>query len=291
MSGTLKEFEAKEKEVVENQDKTKTQDNQTTETKEIPKTDEGKETVKESVVIIDGKERPLKNYEAEMRRKHEEEMDALRRELDVRNVQIQSQSTQTTQQQWLDQVYTMAENEIATTGKAVPIQTILQLANSLSQRNLETNFKTREQSEKAVRSFKRSIKNEPDFTVLEDDFDSLVDQLKPEQINTPTLEVILNSVRGKKLPELLKKAKEDAKKEAEKDTTILGQPTTTTTGGGRTATTITPEQKIELDRMNNNSTIQWSEDEYLTSLRKKQERFKGSGAKNIPQLLNDQMIK
>lgn len=270
MAETLKQFEEEQK--------------KTEEIKTPPP--EGKQEVKEPVVIIDGKPRPLKNYEAELKRKHEEEIQRIRQEYENKPPAQQSQ-----QPNWYEQVQQMAENEIVTTGKTVPINTILQLANTISQRNLETALKTRTEADKEIRNFKRSVKKEKDFQVLEDDFDSLVDQLKPDQINTPTLEVILNSVRGKRLNEFIEKAKTETKQTTESDTKILGQPVETQTAVKKPESTLSPQQQADLDRMNESSTIQWSGEEYLSALRNKQTRFKNAGAKNIPQTLNDEIIK
>ena len=254
---------------------------------------EGNPVVKESTVIIDGKERPLKNYEAELRRKHEEDKEALRKEYDSKLLSMQQPAPQPTapQQTWYDLVQQKAEQEMAYTGKAIPIQTILELADNLYQRNMSATFKSREQADKEVRNFKRSIKKDPDFVEIEDEFDTLVDNLDPKQINLPTLEVILNSVRGKKVQEIRTRAREEGRQDALKDTQILGNPVETITGGTPPKTSLTAEQRAELDGMNRENTMEWSEKEYLDALVKKQNRFKVAGAKNNPMLMNEAMNK
>jgi hypothetical protein len=62
-------------------------------------------------------------------------------------------------------------------------------------------------------------------------------------------------------------------------------------GGTPPKTSLTAEQRAELDRMNHENTLEWTEQEYKDALIKKQNRFKASGAKNTPQTLNDMMIK
>lgn len=250
----------------------------------------GNSVVKEPVVIIDGKERPLKNYEAELQRKHQEEIVRLRTEYEAKFVQP-PQPPQPPQTDWLDQVYQSAEQEISTTGKAVPIKTIMSVANSISQRNLQNAFQTREQSEKTVRNFKRSVRNDPDWKDLEDNFDELVDQLEPHQINAPTLEVVLNSVRGKSGKDKERLAYERGKQEALKDTQILGAPEDGQPAASAPKTTLTLGQKVELDNMNKDNTLGWTEDEYKKALEQKRARFKATGARNIPQTLNDAIIK
>ncbi len=54
-----------------------------------PPAAEGQTVVKEPVVIIDGKERPLKNYEAEMRRKSDEEREKLKQEYEQKLLSLQ----------------------------------------------------------------------------------------------------------------------------------------------------------------------------------------------------------
>ena len=251
----------------------------------------GQEVVKEDMVIIGGKERPLKNYEAELRRKTEEGKETMRKEFDAKLLSLQQQTTQP-QQTWYDVVQQRAEQEMALTGKTVPVQTILELADSLYQRNISSTLKNRETADKEIRNFKRSIKKDPDFSDIEDDFDVLVEQLRPEQINAPTLEVILNSVRGKRSQEIVRRAKEEGKQEALKETQILGgQPTETTTVVTKPSVSLTPEQQAELVIMNQENTMEWTEQEYKDALLKKQNRFKAAGAKNIPQLMSDTMIK
>lgn len=253
--------------------------------------DEGKASVKEPVVVIDGKERPLKNYEAELQRKHTEEIERIRAEYEAKNTQTYQPPQQTVQPDWFEQVYQSAEQEIATTGKAVPIKTIMSVANSISQRNLQNAFQTREQSEKTIRSFKRSARNEPDWGTMENSFDELVDQLEPHQINAPTLEVILNSVRGKSWKDKEKLAYERGKQDALKDTQILGAPEGSQPPVSAPKTTLTPEQKADLDNMNKDNTLGWTEEEYKKALEQKRARFKAAGAKNNPMALSDVMIK
>ena len=278
MARSLKEFEQENQEAPVNT--------------EIPTpSDAGQPSVKESMVIIDGKERPLKNYEAELRRKSEEEKEQMRLSYEQRLLDLQQRNTQP-QQNWYDVIQQEAEQEIALTGKAVPLQTILKVSQSLYQRNIAETLKTKDNAEKEVRSFKRSIRKDPDFNEIEDAFDELVEQLKPEQINAPTLEVIHRSVRGSRLDEIVKKAKAEGRQEALKDSQIVGgTPVESSSGGTPPKTSLTSEQKTDMDRMNHENTMEWTEQEYKDALLKKQNRFKASGAKNIPQTLNDIMIK
>jgi hypothetical protein len=246
--------------------------------------------VKESVVIIDGKERPLKNYESEIRRKIEEEYEIKSREKEEIQRSIQSQQSH----QPINYAELFAqegEQEMALSGKAVPVNTIMKMANAISQRNLEMTLKSKDNAEREVRSFKRSVRKEPDFNDLEDEFDNLVDQLPADRVNSPTLEIIMNSIRGKKYNELMRKAKEDGKKEAIKDTQILGSPVDVTSGTFTPKSSLTSEQKTELDRMNQSNTMPLTEEDYKSSLIKKQNRFKQEGAKNTPTLLSDSIIK
>lgn len=280
MAETLAEFEAEQAEV---------------KPEVMPETTppaEGQPAVKENLVIIDGKERPLKNYEAELQRKHSEELERVRMEYETkyRSAPTSPPATVSQPDYWA-QVDQAAEQEIAATGKAVPMKTIASVANSIAQRNMQAFFQTKEQSEKAIRSFKRSVRENPDWKEMEDSFDELVDQLEPHQVNAPTLEVILNSVRGKKGGDREKLAYERGRQEALKDTQILGAPEGGQPAASAPKTSLTPVQKAELDEMNKDNSLGWTEEEYKKALTGKQNRFKASGAKNIPQSLNDVMIK
>src|SRR3990167_5656391 len=176
--------------------------------------------VKEDVVIINGQSRPLKNYEAEMRRKFDEDKAQMEAEYQekLRSSIVNQQPAQTN---WLEQVYDMAENEIATTGKTVPMQTIMQIANTLSRNNVETIFKTERQAKTAVNNFKRTVHSEPDWSEVESRFDEYVDQLTPDRINAPTLQVIFNAVRGEKLKNAVAKAEAKGKEEGIKETEVF----------------------------------------------------------------------
>ena len=253
---------------------------------------EGQPAVKENMVIIDGKERPLKNYEAELQRKHNDELARIKAEYETRYSQP-TQPVQPTapQPDYWAQVDQAAEQEIAATGKAVPMKTIASVANSIAQRNMQAFFQTKEQSEKAIRGFKRSVRETPDWKDMEDSFDELVDQLEPHQVNAPTLEIILNSVRGKKGVDREKLAYERGKQDALKDTQILGAPEGGQPAGTAPKTTLTLAQKAELDEMNKDNTMGWTEEEYKKALIEKQNRFKASEARNVPVSLNDAMIK
>jgi len=258
-------------------------------------TSTGDDDVKTNVVIIDGKERPLENYEGELKRKHTEEIERIKQDGEDKIAAIQAQATSTptqqpNQQSWYDQVAVMAEDEMARTGKTIPINTILQVSNSISQKNYETNSKTRTDAERVTRSFKRSIRKDPDFAIVEDDFDELVDQMKSSQISQKTLEIALNSVRGAKAKDREKAAYERGLKEATSDTQILNQPTSGGGSGTKPKTSLTPEQLVELDEMNKDNSMEWTEDEYKASLLKKQNEFKLRGARNVPQTLNSNMI-
>lgn len=286
MATTFEDF--KKDKALENQESN--QENQEEKQVEVPESAEGEKAVEP---VEKTEERPDKNYEAENRRKTEE-IDRLKDEnLRLREVPPVTTSTPPpTQTNWLDNVTQMAENEMATTGRTVPIDTIARMSDTIAKRSIEDVLKTKGQSEKEIRNFKRSVRKDPDFNGLEDGFDELVEQLQPNQVNAPTLEVILNSVRGKKYtPEYLNKQRSQGKEEAEKDTTILNQPTASTGTGVKPGSSLTSDQKEELEQMNQNSSNQYTEGEYLGMIKNKQIRFKVSGAKNVPQLWNDQMIK
>jgi vacuolar-type H+-ATPase subunit I/STV1 len=251
--------------------------------------------VQEDVVVIGGKPRPLKNYEAELRRKHEEDLRKKDEEWQQKIASTQTTQTPTSQSQGNDfwaRVEQMAQTEMATSGRTIPLETIAQVATSIANRNIEGVLKTRDQANNAIEEFMDEVENEPDFKDIRKEFKSLARQLKPEQINAQTLEICLNSVRGKKAKELMAQARAKGKEDAIKDTSIIGNPTTEQTATTKPgAVTLSSEQKVELARLQRDNDMEWTEDDYIKTIQKKQARFKAMGAKNVPLLISDEPIK
>jgi hypothetical protein len=256
-------------------------------TAETTPSSEGKTDVKESVVIIDGKERPLKNYEAELNRRHSEEKERLKQEYEERLNTISRPAQPSNQPNWYDMVETEAINELTVTGKAFPMKTIMNVAAQIADKT----YQTRRQADSVIDDFKDSVSDDPDYKANKKEFNTLVRQLRPDQVSPETLEIVLNSVRGKRLKDVEKIAYEKGKEDALKEREILGGPTNAAGSTSSPKTSLTPEQKADLDRLNFETTMAWTEDEYKKTLLKKQARFKEAGAKNIPQTLNDSIIK
>ena len=249
---------------------------------------EGNADVKEPIVIIDGKERPLKNYEAELNRKHLEEKERIKQEYESKIETLTRPATPqpSNQPNWYDMVETEAINELTLTGKAFPMKTIMNVAAQIADRT----YQTKRQADSVVEDFKDSISDDPDYKANKKEFNALVRQLRPDQVSPETLEIVLNSVRGKRLKDVEKSAYEKGKQDALKEREILG-PTNVMSSTASPKTSLTSDQKSDLDRLNNETTMGWTEEEYKKALLKKQVRFKEAGAKNIPQTLNDSMIK
>jgi len=270
MDNTFEEFKKKEsEEAEENQDKTQ------------PPPEGEKE--------VEDLDRPEKNIDAEISRK-QAELEKLNQQLADKKVAPTQQTNPNQWDNWLSAVNNQAETEMAQTGRTVPIQTILQVADNVAKKRFDETLKSRDSAQKAIRRFKRTAQKDPDFKNLEDDFDNLADQLNPGQINDDTLEVLLNSVRGKKMPELLKKARSSGKKQVEEDTKIIG-PTTSGSSGTSDREELSDSQLRELENLNSESSIQRTPKEYVQMLKSKKDRFTAAGAKNTPMLLTDVMIK
>jgi len=252
---------------------------------------------KEPVVIINGKERPLKNYEEEMNRKHEAEIQRVKEEYEAR-MQSSNQpgaaaygANQQGVPDWITQLNNLAENEIATTGKTVPMQTILTAANQLSSRNVEQALTLRDNSEKIKRSFIRKNRIDPVWKDIEEDFMDIADQLRPDQVNEKTLDVILLAAKGKSAEKKIKDISDKAKENADKDMSLIGNPSSGSVTSNPRKETLTAAQRKELDMMNMDNNLGWTEEEYLSDLKRKQDNFKRMGAMNVPQLLSDSLIK
>jgi hypothetical protein len=187
---------------------------------------------------------------------------------------------------WIQQYAAAAENEIATTGRTVPIQTLAYLAGQIASRGIQETLQTREKAESTKRSFLKEARKNEDWKEIEEDFHEIADQLSPNQVNQQTLEVILLSARGKKANEVIKKAKDKAKEDAERSPEIIGSPTE----GGRAAPAgnvfLTAVQRDELYRLDPEGNIGLDDRWYIEKLKEKQQRAKDEG-KKIPHLLNE----
>ena len=249
-------------------------------------------SVTESMVTIDGKQRPLKDYEAEIRRKHDEEVQRVKDEYEARMVAIQTRQPERQPENsgafdWLNQYTQAAENEIATTGRSVPIQTIAHLAGQIAQRGIQETLSSREKAESVKRQFaKNARKNQSEWNDIEEDFHEIADQLPANQVNQQTLEVILNAARGKRTPDLIKAAQEKFKKDAEGQPEILGNPTESSRAGASGTSLLTAAQRDELSSLDREGSLGLDEDWYLKNLKTKQEQAKARG-EIVPMLLHE----
>lgn len=250
-----------------------------------------KEQVKEPQPPVEGKppveekpDRPEKNYEAELKRKNEE-LDRIREE----NETLKSQPPSTYQQpqaDWRNQIETMAANEMAQSGSSMPWNTLAMMTQKMTERGINQTITVRENAEKVKRSFLRKARKDPAFKDVEDDFLDKVDLLKSDQVNEMTLQILHNSVKGQDIDRLVKEAEDRGKKEALKDSKIVGPVETGTSTKGTGTPQLTTAQQAELDEQNSeDNPIQTTPVEYLVMLKDKQARWKAEGKVQIPQTL------
>lgn len=249
------------------------------------------------MVEIDGKKRPLENVLGEHRRKDQERI----RQLEESIEEIKTQYSQPKEQQpnpndFYATVEAQANSELATTGGTLPVRTILNLANSLYQKNYGHTANTLYQAQQMKEDKLDELEDKPGYTKeMGRKVKRLFRNIRPEKTSPQALDLAVNSVIGSgiDIAAIEKAAYEKAKKELQDDVAIVG-PTSKGGSGLKPSKELTPDQQVELDGMNMDAE---SEDEaltpeyYLKILKGKQERFKNAGAKNVPQLHKETMLK
>lgn len=257
---------------------------------ESPLTEENPphQEVKDDVVIIGGKERPLKNFISEIQRKTEEsvlqklrgEQDNYHRPEEPKPVSYDSKDN------YLSKIVQDAEDEMVRTGRTVPIETIIGLITSGSQYHVNNTVTVLKNSEKAIKTAKKSLREQhKDYKEYEDEFDTILENIDPKLVNVQSLERLFNSIRGERIGKTLIKQEEDRKKKIEKEEEIVGP----SKGSGlskpkkETLTSTQIEEMIDLGFD--------EEDDYLERLKKRQERAKIEKWKTIPQTLGEKSQK
>ena len=109
--------------------------------------------------------------------------------------------------------------------------------------------------------------------------------IEPQNVSKEGIKIIFNSLRGKKLDEILQKEREAAKERAEKNPTVIGDLARGSASAGAKKTGLTAEQKKEMSDYGFDT-----EEDYLGRLKKYQAVAKRNGAKNTPQLLSERLI-
>ncbi len=240
--------------------------------------------VKEDVVIIDGKPRPLKNFVAEISRKVKEDVTA-----EVLAAQPKKEPVKPigNNDDFLKQVTAAAEKEMEETGSMIPVNTLLNLINQ----GTGYHIKSVKTANKLIKATRRELKKDhKDFGDYSDEFDDIVDDIEPQNISKDGLKIIFNSLRGKKAgsseEEIAKRVEEGIKKGLEGHK-IIGNIDTNVNSNSKTVDTgkLTPAQEQEMKDM----AFEKAED-YLGRLKKFQAIAKAKNAKNTPILLSERLI-
>lgn len=235
--------------------------------------------VKEDVVVIGGKERPLKNFMAEITRKVKDEVTE-----EVLASTKKETPKPTNNQDYQKQILSMAEREMEETGSMLPVNTIL----TLISQGAGYHVKTASAANKTVKTTKRELKKEyKDFGDYEDEFDDIVESVEPQNVSKEGLKIIFNSVRGKKTDEIINKRVEEGIKKGLEDKKILGTLDTpsTSTITPKFSGKLTPAQEEEMKDMGFETPA-----DYMGRLKKYQEIAKRKNAKNTPILLSERLI-
>lgn len=236
--------------------------------------------VKEDVVIINGVARPLKNFIAEISRKTKEDVLA----------EINAQPPKPTpapvaQGDWQKQIATMAEREMEETGNMLPVNTILTLINQGTQHHIKNYTTTTNQANKVIKETKKELKSAyKDYGDYEDEFEEIIETIEPQNVSKDGLKIIFNSLRGKKLDDILKREREEAARKAEENPIVIGDLARGSAGGGNKPMKLTAEQQKEMSDMGFET-----EEDYTGRLKKYQSVAKKNGAKNTPQLLSERL--
>ena len=234
------------------------------------------QVAKESVVIIDGKEIPLKNVIGE----------AVRKAVERTKAEILASAPLPTPQpinlggeEPLKRVMEDAEREMAETGSTFPVKTVLRLIGEGSRYHIKETTDSIKKSTKILKETKRTLRKEyKDFGDYEDEFDEIVDNATPDQITPTGLKMVFEAIRGRKLDEKLRDLQGKPPEEP-----IIGPSAGSGGGAGKPPKEkLTDAQKKEMAIMNFET-----EDAYLNVLKPRQQRAKDMGLKKIPQTIGE----
>ena len=237
--------------------------------------------VKDDVVIIGGKPRPLKNFVEEITRKVKEDVMA---GINTRPAEPTRQPDNT---DWRKRVAQQAEKEMEETGSIVPVNTILDLINQGTNYHLNQFSTANKTAQKVIKETRKELKSSyKDYSDYEDEFDGIVENIEPQNVSKEGLKIIFQSLRGNKLDELLGKAREAGAKGAEEEKRILGDIASgNASHSSKPSGKLTAEQREEMTDMGFES-----EEDYSGRLKKYQDIAKRKSAKNTPQTLSERLV-
>lgn len=250
---------------------------------EKPSESSSSSEVKEDVVIIDGKPRPLKNFMAEMTRKVKEDV---LREMPVSEFKREEKPV-VHPQDWQKTIVSAAEREMEETGSIIPVNTILGLINQGTQFQLNEFNKSNKQAQSMTKAVKRELRSQyKDYAEYEDEFESIIEEIDPRSVTKDGLVVLFNSLRGKHLDEILEKERETASKKAIEDKKIIGE----VSSGGKKFSPKLTNKLTRLQQQEMRSMGFETEEDYLGRIEHRQAYAKSRNAKNVPDTLAERLI-
>ena len=178
----------------------------------------------------------------------------------------------------------MAEKEMEETGSIVPVNTILNLIAQGTTYHLGEHNKTVKNAQKTLKDVRKELKGQyKDFGDYAEEFDAIIEDIDPRQISKDGLKIVFDSVRGKRLDDILKKRDEEAAKKSD-DTKIIGEVGKASAMVSAVAKTknLTNGQKKEMSDMGFET-----EEDYFGRLEKKRQIAKSKGAKNVPDTISE----
>lgn len=240
--------------------------------------------VKEDVVIIDGKARPLKNYMAEASRKIKDDI--------LNEVRSQQQVQQPVRQQvsdqdWTKQLQLEAEREMEETGSLVPVRTVANMATRIAQYQLGEFQKSNKNAQKTIKDSKRELKGQyKDFSKHEEELDEMLESIDPQTITKEGVIILFNSLRGRKIDDLMAAREKEILQDAEENRKVIGA-TGNIPGSqnSRVSEKLTAEQIQEMNSMGFET-----EEDYIGRLNKIRDIAKRQGAKNVLNLISDRPV-
>lgn len=247
-----------------------------------------RQEVKEDVVVIGGKERPLRNFVAEIQRKTEESiLSKLRNERKTELPDRQSQPVANDDRSnYISKILNDAEEEMTRTGRILPVETIISLITSGSQYHANSTVSAMKNAERIIKSAKKKLKEQhKDYKDYENEFEDTIDEINPLSITAQGLEMLFDSIMGRKIKEKMAKLEEEKIVKAERGEKIVGP----SSGSGNVKSkkeVLTPEQQKEAIDMGFET-----EEDYFERLKKRQDRARSEGVKIIPQTLGEKIHK
>ena len=222
-----------------------------------------------------GKKRPLKNLIGEVTRKVTED---IRRDL---NSNPKPDVRPTGNADILSQIQTRGEEEMVRTGRTFPIETVIDLINRGAYSVAASTQQSMIQANKIRKNAKQELRKKyKDFDTYEDEFDNAVDEVHSSKVTLDGLIFIFKSILGDHVEEREAAAEKRGKESGSGK--IIGPADGS--GGGKprdTKSTLTVDQQKEAVEMG------FTDEEYLITLKKRQDNAKVQGCTILPQTMSE----